>query len=298
MFSKLFTVVFVIAVVLTAPVVFAAEVGDIQDNSFLVEEAYNQEPGVVQHIQSFRWNKDGSWIYSFTQEWPVFGQTHQFSYTIPVARQKGDGQLQLFSTDPSVDQSTQPAASPLTPNTGGTGLGDVALNYRYQAVLQDNIAFAPRFSLLLPTGDWKRGLGTGTVGFQVNLPLSFKLSDKLVTHYNLGMTFTPNSKSPAGAQADTLSTNYGASLIYLATKNINLMLEAAGSSDQAVEGPGKTSIKNSFFINPGVRCALNFKMGDDKILQIVPGISFPIGVGPSNGEYGVFGYLSFEHSLF
>ena len=51
----------------------------IQDNSFLVEEAYNQERGVVQHINTFSrlWNtKD--WVYTFTQEWPMPGDArHQ-----------------------------------------------------------------------------------------------------------------------------------------------------------------------------------------------------------------------------
>lgn len=28
----------------------------IEDNSFLVEEAYNREPGMVQHIQTFKYN--------------------------------------------------------------------------------------------------------------------------------------------------------------------------------------------------------------------------------------------------
>ena len=43
----------------------------IQDNSFLVEEAYNQERNVVQHISTFSrlWNSK-DWSYSFTQEWP------------------------------------------------------------------------------------------------------------------------------------------------------------------------------------------------------------------------------------
>jgi hypothetical protein len=41
----------------------AREPGSIQDNSFLVEEAYNQEPGVVQHIQQFTWvPSSGSWL--------------------------------------------------------------------------------------------------------------------------------------------------------------------------------------------------------------------------------------------
>ena len=32
----------------------AAEVPKIEDNSFLIEEAYNQEPGIIQHIQTFQ----------------------------------------------------------------------------------------------------------------------------------------------------------------------------------------------------------------------------------------------------
>ena len=60
----------------------------IQDNSFFVEEAYNQEPGVVQHILNVPvFFADGAKEItpSFTQEWPVFSQTHQFSYTIPYS---------------------------------------------------------------------------------------------------------------------------------------------------------------------------------------------------------------------
>lgn len=41
----------------------------IQDNSFLVEEAHNQEAGVVQHIQSFMYLRQSKeWAYTFTQE--------------------------------------------------------------------------------------------------------------------------------------------------------------------------------------------------------------------------------------
>ena len=244
------------------------EVKKIQDNSFLIEEAYNQEPGVVQHIQSFQYMKEDQWFYTFTQEWPVPTETHQFSYTVPVA--------QLEAPDRN------------------TGIGDILLNYRYQAVLKKHQAFSPRFSLILPTGDDKRGLGTGTVGYQINMPVSAELNDKFVTHWNLGWTFTPDSSNEIGEKADTLATNYGASLIYLASENFNLMLEAAGSTGQEVVGQDATSSDDSFFINPGMRFAINCKSG----LQIVPGISFPIGVGPSKGEYGMLAYLSFEHPLF
>src|SRR4029077_13711588 len=54
----------------------------IQDNSFLVEEAYNQEEGIVQHINLFQRNvRTGEWIGTFTQEYPFPGIRHQLSYT-------------------------------------------------------------------------------------------------------------------------------------------------------------------------------------------------------------------------
>src|SRR6476660_8917897 len=58
----------------------------IEDNSFLIEEAYNQEPGVVQHIFQSVYSsgpRQRGWAFAFTQEWPIGGQDHQFSYTVP-----------------------------------------------------------------------------------------------------------------------------------------------------------------------------------------------------------------------
>lgn len=247
----------------------AEEPKKIQDNSFLLEEAYNQEAGVVQHIQSFMYlKKSKDWVYTFSQEWPVPKETHQLSYTIPVVH--------------------------MTDATNSSGIGDIALNYRYQAVLKEHIAVAPRFSVILPTGDYKKGLGTDSVGLQTNIAMSVELSDKFVTHWNLGATYTPHSKEPGGAKADTTAFNYGASLIYLATENFNLMLETVGTSGESVQPNGGRQHADTFFINPGVRFAINFKSG----LQVVPGVSIPIGVGPSKGEYGGLAYLSFEHPLF
>jgi|SRR6185369_15457072 len=269
MLMKRFAVFFCLTVMLNASAVLAGEgPREIQDNSFLIEEAYNQEDGVIQHIFTYQHNKGNSAHFTFTQEWPVPNQTHQLSYTIPVQKIKGDGQ-------------------------NDTGVGDVALNYRYQAVLKEGLAFAPRFSLILPTGDEKKGLGAGTLGYQVNLPLSVKLAERWVTHYNLGLTLTPDSRDAAGAKADTVATNYGASAIFLASKNLNLMLEVAGGTEQTVQGNGETANENSLLVSPGLRYAIDLGK-----LQVVPGIAFPIGIGPSKGEYGAFVYLSFEHPLY
>ncbi|HJW72961.1 MAG TPA: transporter [Geothrix sp.] len=243
--------------------------GPIQDNSFLVEEAYNQEKGVVQHISTFtRFQESKDWIYTFTQEWPVGSITHQLSFTLPWQR--------LGS---SLD--------------GKQAFGDVALNYRYQ-LLGDGeakVAISPRLSVLLPTGDEKRGYGRGATGVQVMLPVSWVLSDALVAHTNLGATRTPNAKNALGDKATTQDVTLGQSFIWLATSRFNVMLEYVHTNAQAVVGPDQTQRQTSTYLSPGIRWAYNFPSG----LQIVPGIAMPIGVGASRGEKAIFLYLSFEH---
>lgn len=248
--------------------VAASETVKIRDNSFLIEEAYNQEPGVIQHILAFQHTEGGSWGFTFTDEWPAPREAHQLSATIPVDRLRGNG--------------TE------------TGIGDVLLNYRYQLLWKDPVALSPRLSLILPTGDEGRGLGEGTLGFQGNIPLSVELTDRWVTHWNLGMTYVPRARGPGGAREGTYGFNYGASAVFLVSENFNFLVEAAGESTEAVTGIGITEWESSFFLNPGARFAWNHASG----LQVVPGIGIPIGVGPSRGEYGVFLYLSFEHPLF
>jgi hypothetical protein len=244
------------------------QAGPIQDNSFLVEEAYNQEPGVVQHISTFtRFQESKDWLYTFTQEWPVGGLTHQLSYTLPWQR--------LASLD------------------GKQAVGDIALNYRYQLLGDGNaqVAISPRLSVLLPTGDDKMGYGRGAVGIQVMLPVSWVLSEAFVAHSNLGATRTPNARNALGEKATAQDLTLGQSLIWLANPRFNVMLEFVHTRSQAVIGPDQTQAQTATYLSPGIRWAYNFPSG----LQIVPGIAVPIGVGASRGEKAVFVYLSFEH---
>ena len=241
----------------------------IEDNSFLIEEAYNQGPGVVQHINTFSHPTRGAaWIYTFTQEWPLGGQKHQLSYTIPLAR---------------VDQATAREA----------GLGDVALNYRYQVGGVGSTAFAPRLTVLLPTGKSRRALGSGGTGFQVNLPFSATLPARFVAHSNAGMTYTPRARDISGNLAATRSYLVGQSVIWLAHPKLNLMLESTWTAAEEVAGPGRSERSTELLLSPGLRGAIDFASG----LQIVPGLAFPFGIGSSSGERAVFVYLSFEHNF-
>jgi hypothetical protein len=190
----------------------AAQSDAIQDNSLLIEEAYNQEAGVVQHIQTFsRAARGGDWLYTLTEEWPAPSLKHQLSYTLPFARIGED-----------------------------RGAGDVALNYRYQWIGDGDspLAVSPRVTLLMPTGSSRRGFGSGALGWQAMLPVSTVLRPSVVAHWNLGATLTPATRSR--------SVVAGQSLVWLARPRFNVLVETlwtrtsdrAGHETQLTVSPG------------------------------------------------------------
>jgi outer membrane putative beta-barrel porin/alpha-amylase len=237
----------------------------IQDNSFLMEEAYNQEQGIVQHISTFRKHRGSSdFDASFTQEWPIGSITHQLSYDLPLIR-----------------------------SARQTGIGDVRVNYRYQleGSGETRLAVSPRLSLTLPTGDWKKGRGSGAVGIETMLPVSYVLSPLFTTHSNAGLAFTPSARNSAGERANSFALTLAQSLIVTAHPNIQFLVETVYTRDQSVIARNSTEWSDDLVISPGVRGALNFASG----LQIVPGLAVPLGAGPSRGDRSLFFYLSFEH---
>ena len=250
----------------------------IEDNSFLIEEAYNQEPGVVQHIFNAQYTQSGrthGWQFNFTQEWPVFSQDHQFSYTIPSYH--------------FIDEGSRVS-----------GLGDLLLNYRYQLVYEGDIkpALAPRFSLILPTGNRKKATGNNVVGYQLNLPVSKKVSDQIALHFNLGATILPHVKpvddDGNSAKKSLTSVNVGGSAIYALYPRFNLMLEWVGNSEQSFDNTGKRQRSFLSTLSPGFRTAV---VNEDN-LQIVTGAAMPIGLNHKTDNLGAFLYFSIEHDLF
>jgi hypothetical protein len=241
---------------------------EIQDNSFFVEEAYNQEPGVVQHIFNALWTVDHvsggnrqDYNFLFTQEWPVYSQSHQLSYSIPFS-------LLNAGSD------------------SASGFGDVFLNYRYQALLENGNtpAVAPRLSLIVPTGSEAKGLGQGSFGGQFNLPVSKIVSERWTLHGNAGVTIFPDMHGKS-----LVNYNLGASAVFAVGRKLNLLLEGVTQwQEQAAFG----RIEHSFgaLASPGFRYAIN--AGE---AQWVLGLGFPVGLVRQAPDFGVFLYLSFEH---
>jgi len=242
---------------------------EIEDNSFFVEEAFNQEAGVVQTIYGGAFLEDSGWGLTFTQEWPAPNIHHQLSFTIPFS---------------GVD--------------GEDGIGDIALNYRYQ-LLEEGAgrpAIAPRLSLLVPSGDQARGLGVSGWGLQVNLPVSKQVRD-FYFHGNAGFSWRPNADSDVFPSASlvpapdvTLFTPFVAgSTIYRLRPMVNLMLESVFTWQDDVVAPGQSAREFGSLLAPGVRGGWN--LGEK---QVIVGAALPIIWADDATDVGIFTYFSFE----
>ena len=249
----------------TPPANGAAEPFKIADNSFLVEEAFNQEAGIFQNIfGAVRMNDQ--WAATFTQEWPVLSQTHQFSYTLSFL-QTGER----------------------------TGVGDALLNYRYQAWMDSpgHPAFSPRASLVLPSGNEDDGLGNGSLGVQINLPFSKQTGD-WAWHWNAGLTWLPRAEASFQqgdlrvVRKETLTSPFLAgSSIYRLRPMFHLMLESVLYFDQSIEQDG-TVRETTFVLSPGFRTGWN--LGEK---QLIVGLALPVS-WRNDADAGAFFYLSYE----
>jgi len=232
----------------------------ITDNSFLVEEAFNQEAGIVQNILGFQQLSVRDWMFTFTQEWPAPGMRHQLSYTIPVQ---------------SLD--------------GASGMGDVLVNYRLQILEEGDgrPAFSPRVSAILPSGS--TAAGAGTHGLQVNLPLSKHRGD-FYFHGNAGASWQWTRDGVL-----LTSPSAAGSIIYRARQMLNLMLEGvvvglAAETESTPDAPGVSRRATATTLSPGVRGGWN--LTDES--QIIVGIAAPTTWSGGSSDTALFLYFSYE----
>jgi hypothetical protein len=240
----------------------ASEPFQIMDNSFLVEEAFNQPGGVFQNIFGAQRLGD-AWALGFTQEWPVRSERHQLSYSLALVDTGSDA-----------------------------GLGDTLIHYRYQVSMDalGRVAFSPRVTLILPSGDSDRGLGNGSAGLQFNLPVS-KQAGNWQWNGNGGMTWlrgVPIEDGGSEGRREGISAPFLAgSAIYRVRSMFYLMMESVLVFDEVATRAG-TVRETSITASPGVRGGWNF--GEH---QVVLGLAVPI-TWSDGRDTGAFAYLSYE----
>jgi hypothetical protein len=250
----------------------------IEDNSMLIEEAFNQERGKMQYISNFIFHRDG-FSFAYCHEIPIGDHFHQFSYNLAYSFLK------------------------TTSATGSAhGVGDLLLNYRpLIGGKQHWILLIPRFSLVVPTGKSDNNLGFGGWGGQFNLAMTKRISRNLTTHINSGFTFISKAdfyadqdtgESAKKYEKDLWTGQFGLSVIFAAKKNFHMMLESFLDTEESARNDASFVKNQRLTINPGFRFALNVGK-----IQIVPGMGIPIEMSDGNDvSTGAFFYLSLETS--
>jgi DtxR family Mn-dependent transcriptional regulator len=233
----------------------APEPFKITDNSFLVEEAFNQEAGVFQNIFNAT-RSEHVWSSTFTQEWPIASQTHQFSYVLAWARSD------RFS------------------------FGDVMLNYRYQAMMEGpgKPAFAPRIGVILPTAN-DNDVGD-SLGLQFNLPFS-KRTGGVYWHWNAGITLRPSADFGNGSESIE-SPFFAGSAILRVKPRFHAMLESVLGYEDLPSTIG-TGRERRFTLSPGARGG--WDLGEK---QLVLGFAAPVRWLAGHHETAAFFYVSYE----
>lgn len=257
----------------------------LRDHGFLVEEATNQEKGVVQHI--FNWinlwdnlpgGKTREFTWAYIMELPLGSQKHQFSFItqFQTVFEKADN-------GPAVQVGD---------------IGDTFLNYRYQLLANDDFLWcSPRFSLILPTGDERLGIGTGELGYQFNLPVS-RYGDKFDFHFNAGYTFIPDVTQPlpngrSSPARDLNGYNLGASVFWKPTYDLNFFVEALWLWNEEIDDIGFANGLHQVFVNPGFR----YRITRREDVEWVVGLAAPIGLTNDTPDIGLFAYMSVEHNF-
>lgn len=242
--------------------------GGIEDNSFLLEEAFNQKKEEYQFIQKYYTSTSGYVEYLLEIEAPLSDdETHQISLDISRIRPE-----------------EIPASS----------FSDLNLNYRYQALNRNGMILTEKIGLVLATGKVENETSNGAMGAQLMQVATFKFSERFMNHWNLGTTIFPEAETAAGEKT-ILEFTGGTSLINNYSDNLNFLLEAVLQTFESYDEDKNVNNELRFYLNPGLRFALDF---DFKRTQVVPGVSFPVQYSDGEVRPGVFLYLSVESTLY
>lgn len=240
----------------------------LQSNDLLVETPYTQERGEVQHTFRLGRTRAETWAATFEQEWPLWSAKHQLSFTVPSQLGRNDA--------------------------GARGFGDVTVEYAYQLIgnNESRVTLTPKLGVSFPTGKVAQELGIGAPGVEVSVPVGVQLTPSFGMVSNVAASTFGKAVNSEGERYRYKRLEAGHSFVWYARPRFNALLEAKWERAIAVEDAGERQRRDEFFVAPGIRWAHLWGKA-----VIAPGISFPIGVGPSRRDRGVIFSLVIEHGF-
>lgn len=166
------------------------------------------------------------------------------------------------------------------------GLSSLGAGYRYTVLGDEDapLTVSPGLEIAWGREEAEDGGTENEWELELALPASLRLAERLTSNTSLGVAFQ------LGEEDAEPGYTVGQGLFWRATPRLNLVVEAVWSRGESPFGDAEAE-EESLVVSPGLQYAVVLREG----LQVVPGIAFPIGAGPSEGKRAVMLYFSVEH---
>jgi len=167
-----------------------------------------------------------------------------------------------------------------------SGLGDIEVGLRAIVLEENEDGLQPTVSvgieMSLPSGDWKEGLGAGTVGYGPVLGIS-KTVGEWVFHAGGGLEWFNDAKEREGTEtekADIFEMNGGAAVVYQGVEDLEMILEVFGEYEAEEPEDGHNKYETELYLSPGLRYEVA------RGIELGGGV--PIGLNDDSYDVGLF----------
>ncbi len=166
-----------------------------------------------------------------------------------------------------------------------TGIGDVEVGFKVRVFENDKDSYIPAtslgFKMSLPTGNWKKDLGSDHLGFELGLALS-KTLEKFAYHLNLAGGYVDNAREEGeSGKIDEVELECGIGLVYMPSENLDLIGEVYAEFEREYIA-GEYNYGTKIYLVPGIAYEFEEFMGGLDI-----GVGVPIGLTYESYDWGV-----------
>ncbi len=251
---------------------------------FFMEEAYTQEAQEVQ-ISLFSYFQDEQQAPGESESYSrwVAGAEIEYGLTDWLQIEFEAPYLHRRVDDDGDEQSET--------GWGDSEIGVSALLHREGAAWWD-ATVSVSVEAMIPTGDYRKGLGADRTGWGLAIAAS-KCLDDVVIHLGAGMEWVNDAKEvEIGDDPDNAETSdleefaCGAALVHRTTDTLESILELTAEFETE-RGDDGTEHETEVYLTPGFRYALD----DD----VEIGLGLPIGLTDDAYDWGLFARIILEH---
>lgn len=178
-----------------------------------------------------------------------------------------------------------------------SGYTDTAVAYTYNFGDLTDKGLAIGGGLVLPTGNYKQGLGGGALGIQARNLLAYGITINSHVVVDIAYTMFVNYNSPEGIKYDHYEFNINHKYTYLLNKRIAYTLTSETNWTDTLEvtdpaDPSTAKVKTE--VNWTLGTGVEFECKKKNDVSTIVGFEFITGVAPSMGLHGASFFINWQ----